>query len=130
MTSERRTTHRLNIELPAFVGIPGSPKNISLASTLNISATGVCLLSKHRFDVGQELLLKVNLPIKEKLTINVRVVWFKEIITFNGREYMSGIKIIDAMRFDEAKLVRFYAEQLIEFFKSKRDESKYFYKNE
>ncbi len=125
MTPERRTTYRLNIELPAFVEIPGSPQNVSLATTLNISATGVCLLSKHRFDVGQELFLKINLPTKEKLTIHVQIVWFKETIAFNGREYMSGIKIIDAMKFDEAKLVRFYADQLIEFFKSKRDESKY-----
>ncbi len=119
--NEKRSTHRLDIELPAVIEMEDAKKSLALATTINISGTGVCMLSKQRFNTGQELVLKINLPQEGQVAIHVKVVWVKEAMNFNTREYVAGIRITDAMKFDEAKFIKFYADKLIEFFKGKND---------
>ncbi len=119
--TEKRTTHRLDINLPAFFEIPEAQDHITIATTLNISATGLRLLTKKRLEVGQELPLQINLSHEQTITIHVRVVWVKESYSNTTREYLMGIKIKDSMQADESKFVRFYAEKLMDFFKHKKD---------
>lgn len=119
--NEKRTTHRLDIELPATIEMQGVQKAAALATTLNISGTGVCLQSKQRFNVGQDLVIKLKIPEEGQVSIHVKVVWVKEAMNFNTREYIAGIRITDAMKLDEAKFIKFYADQLIGFFKGKNN---------
>ena len=115
--NERRTTHRLNIELPSvlesleYEGVPAR------AVTVNSSGTGVCIVSKEKFEDGKEFLLKIKMPDGEIITIKVKVVWWKEVKGFNGREFLCGIRIEEDMQFEEPKFIKFYADKLVEFFK-------------
>ncbi|MFA5088749.1 MAG: PilZ domain-containing protein [Candidatus Omnitrophota bacterium] len=117
--SDKRRCHRLNVELPASFKISDAQKHVSLATILDISALGICLTSKERLVAGQELQLQVILPVNERIVLQAKVIWVKELIAYDVREYKVGIQIIDRVGTDEAKFIKFFADQFLEFFKEK-----------
>jgi len=112
-TNDKRRCHRLKVELPASFKASDEHKNLSIASTIDVSAIGICLISKEKLAVGQELPLHVTLPDDRRLTLNVKVIWVKEEIVSDINEYKMGIKINDGMKADEKKFVKFVAKEMI-----------------
>lgn len=109
---EKRRCHRIGIELPASYQASQAFRSISIATTLDISATGLCLLTREPLLVGQEIALQITLPVEGRIIVNVRVIWVKEIYTAMTTEFQIGLQIIEPMRADERAFVRFYAKQL------------------
>ncbi|MFH1360233.1 MAG: PilZ domain-containing protein [Candidatus Omnitrophota bacterium] len=114
---DRRRCHRLNIELPASYQAQGNQGSLTVASTLDLSATGICLRSRDKLHQGQKLPVQVTLPAGEKILIHVEVIWVQEIYEASPTEFKIGLKIDEPLKADESKFVRFYASQLLEFFK-------------
>ena len=112
--SDKRRCHRLHIELPATFKISEKDEEISLGTTLDVSALGLCLLTKEVLKVGQELALQLILPRGEKIRLQVKVVWVKE-TDFYGieDEFMAGIKILEPFRADEVKFIKFFVKELL-----------------
>ena len=82
--------------------------------TININATGLCLSCAETLTVGQELAIMVALPLGEKLTIQVKVIWIREVETagVNDGEFRVGVKIMEPEKPDEKKFIQFYKEHL------------------
>lgn len=119
MTNEHRRSHRIKIELPASFKASKTQNHSSVASVLDISATGICITTRDALDLGQELSIQVRLPSDEKLTVKAKVVWVKENIVLNDREYCMGIKLLEPMNEDEAKFVRFYVSKLFGVYRTR-----------
>ena len=110
MTDKRRT-HRLRIQLPARFKL-NNKLSFSDAFTLNISAKGLCFNTREQPKIGEEFLLQVELPDKDKALINTIVIWVRE--TDMVGSYDIGVKISEEMQYDEAKFVRYYAQKLLD----------------
>ena len=119
MKNENRRSHRIKIELPASFKASKVQSHSSVATILDISATGICITTRDPLVFGQELAIQVRLPTDEKLSVKAKVVWVKEHIILNDREYTIGIKLMEPMNEDEAKFVRFYVGKLFEAYKGK-----------
>jgi c-di-GMP-binding flagellar brake protein YcgR len=114
--SDKRRCLRFSIELPAWY--KNSKNNDFLnAVTLDISATGICFVAEEEIEVGQELLMKVKLPPRETILINTKVVWVRGLFGSGATEHRVGVKIIEPIRFDEAKFVQFCAKIMLDLFK-------------
>lgn len=109
---ERRRTHRLQIRLLARFGPADSPEGFRQTTTLNINVKGLCLLSTSPYPSGTPLLVQVQIPSGEEIVVHADVIWTKKAVMSEG--YLIGVKINDTMKADEAKFVRFYAQQLLE----------------
>jgi len=115
---DKRRCHRLKIQLPACYRISDQNDDLAIGSTIDISAIGICLLSKEKLEVGQELPIQVTLPEDDKIVIHVKVIWVKEAYDSSSpeSEYKMGLKILEPLKGGESKLVRYYAKQLLTFF--------------
>jgi Tfp pilus assembly protein PilZ len=109
---EQRRSHRLAIELPASFMVEEGQTFEALAVTLDISATGLRLHSRHPLRVGQEVPLRLRLPNDERIVIKVTIIWMKEVVVFNMREYQMGVKITDQVTENEIKFIKVYAKEL------------------
>lgn len=113
---DSRHCHRLNVELPVSFETPYQQEATSLAATLDISATGMSLITKERLDKGQELALRVGLNKGEPLTIHVEVVRVEDVNQLGHlgglKEFKVGLKIVEPMQADEKLFVKYFAEQL------------------
>lgn len=117
---EKRRCHRFNIELPVwFKSCSVGDDMVAIASTMDISATGMSFVAKEELEKGQELLLQVKLPSDETLTVKTRVIWIREDFGAAIREYRVGLQVVEPVRNDESKFVKFVAAQMIEFYKGK-----------
>jgi hypothetical protein len=113
---EKRRCLRFRIELPASFQAYEGQKHISIGTTIDISAIGICLLTKEKMQEGLELPLRIGLPTGEKIVIYVKTMWVRESVTFGGREYRVGLKIVDPIKGDESKFIKFCAKQMLAFF--------------
>ena len=114
---EQRRTQRLKIEIPATFKITNQQEHVSIGTTLNISATGLCLQTKERLTPGQDLAISLNLPSYEKVTMNVRVIWVQETDFSLTSDYLIGIKITESLKSEEVKFIKYYVSQLLDFYK-------------
>ena len=118
--SDKRRCHRLKVELPVCFPSPLNNEEMVLAATMDISATGICLVTKEPLDVGQELAIQVELPTGEKPVIHVHVIRVEEMIEMVAlggfKEYKIGFKITGPVEEDESVFVKYYAEKLKEVF--------------
>ena len=108
---EQRHTHRFRIELPASFQLVKKPY-VSMATTLDVSATGLCIRTREPLHKGQKVILRVRLPDEELLTLDTRVVRVEEDSSLMNREYKVGIQIVDQLKGDQVKFVKFYAKLL------------------
>jgi len=117
--SDKRRSHRLKIELPASFEIKSFAGNqISIATTLDISATGICLVSKEKLNIHDKMTVNVNLGKEGRVKVDAEVVWVKSAASYGGSsEYHIGLKIREPLTDDATKFVRFYATELLNFFK-------------
>ncbi len=117
---DKRRCHRLNVELPVTFLAPGKEQELVLAATMDISATGICLVTKEPLDIGQELVIRVELPTGEKPQIHVNVIRVEEMIQMaelgGFKEYKIGLLITGPVEADESVFVKYYAEKLKEVF--------------
>ena len=115
---EKRRYHRFSVQLPCSFKSPNSVSSIATATTLDISALGLCFTSKEELKMGQALPLEITLPDNERIMIYVEVVWVKESDVLTYSEYTTGVKILEPMRGDEPKFIKFYAAKLLTMLKS------------
>ena len=127
--SENRVSQRLNIELPVSYRSVCFPGKAFSGNTLNVSASGLCLKIGTKFDIGEELSIKVTLPSREKLTVSIKVIWVQQVFAGDGAdiksdavEYKIGVQITEPLRIGELKFVRFYAGAL-RFFSSQNQQN-------
>lgn len=114
---ENRRAHRLRIEIPATFKISKSQEHISIATTVDVSALGLCLQTKETLRAGQELTLTLKLSSAEKVNLNAVVVWFRTADFSLGGEYTAGIKLTESPKEEEVKFIKFYVSKLMEFYK-------------
>lgn len=114
---EKRRCHRFKIELPAWFKSSAADEEFSIGTTVDVSATGMCLVSKAKLKLNQDLLLQVKLPSEEILFIKGKIVWVKD--DFRGiiPEYRVGFRI-ETSNLDELKFVRFCAMKMLEFYRA------------
>ena len=114
---ENRRAHRLRIEIPATFKVSKNQEHISIATTVDVSALGLCLQTKETLRAGQELALTLKLPNQEKVNLNAVVVWFRTADFSLGGEYTAGIKLTESPKDEEVKFIKFYVSKLMEFYK-------------
>jgi hypothetical protein len=123
--SDQRRTHRLAIQLPATFFTPGWDEEVSFASTVDLSATGISFTTKELLIKGQRIKFCLQLPNHRLVTIVgeiIRVVEKKEWAFLGGlSEYEVGMKILEPIAGDEVEYVRFLAAKMKEFFGKKND---------
>lgn len=114
---ERRRCLRFSIELPAWYRKPKS-REFSDSVTLDISATGICCVVKEEIPRGTELTMRIKLPPKEVILINTKVIWVESLFGAGAQEYRIGVKIMEPIRFDEKKFVKFCAKIMLDLFRT------------
>jgi len=117
---EKRRYHRMNIQIPVSFEI-GEPKWLVLASTLDISATGLSVQLNEPVAVGQMLSLTIGLDDQRMVKVSAQVIWIKEKKGPQDKQYQIGLKIVDKMDQDEIDFVRFIAKKMFEYFARPKD---------
>lgn len=123
MSLEQRRCFRFKMELPAWFRNSRSQKDLSLATTLDVSATGMCLATREALEVGQEILMQVKLPPEDRVIIRTRVVWVREIAGTMVREYQVGLRLVEPMQYEEGKFVKFFAKKMLDFWHQQKPSS-------
>lgn len=114
--ADKRRCHRINVELPITFKFSEKQKNISLATSVDISALGLRLLTKESLSIDQVILLNIKVGKKENFLIKAKVMWIEEKSILSFKEFLIGVKIIDSMDCDEAKFLKFFATKMIDSF--------------
>ena len=109
---DRRRVHRIDFELPLTFKVGDPQQNLSIATTVNISAVGLCFVTKEELQKGQQLPIQIQLPNQGKVVISTKVVWVKEKGILRDKEYAIGVEIIEPMKKEEAKFIKFFAKEL------------------
>lgn len=81
MYEERRKYPRLNVNVRVNWDKAGSsaPRQSEKSDiTKNVSEGGICLIVYDKPEIGQHLLLKIELPAKKIIQSKGRIVWVKE----------------------------------------------------
>lgn len=113
--NDKRRYHRMRIAVPmSFVTPPDQAR--PLATTLDISGLGLSFETDRELKVRQELLMYLLLPGEDRVEAHGRVARVERI---SPSRFKIGVEIVDPIKFDEKKLVKFYAAQLKEFFSPK-----------
>ncbi|MGC4114031.1 MAG: PilZ domain-containing protein [Myxococcales bacterium] len=73
--SERRMTPRHPLRLGVRFSTPQELASAVRASTLNVGLGGLCLLTKHSYEKGTELMLKIELGPTEVIDVVGIVAW-------------------------------------------------------
>jgi len=114
--TEQRRYHRMKIEIPMTFRIPPSEKMITTA-TLDISGTGVAFWTDEPLKLRQELLIYLLLSGQESVELHAKVVAVKAEPSSVGHPGSRvSVRIVDPIKFDEKKFVKFYSDKLIELF--------------
>ncbi len=114
---EKRRCFRFKLEVPAwFKNTRYQQKDLSIASTVNVSATGIALTTREPLEVGQQILMQVKLPPDERVIVRAEVVWVKDITRTFIPEYQVGLRLVEPMQYEEGKFVKFCAQKMLEFF--------------
>ena len=114
---EKRRCHRVNIELPVCFELLGA---MYLAKTVDISATGLCILSRQELKIGDKVTVQVTLPGLARVILDVKVIWVRTKGASLIDEYRMGLQIVKTAKSDQEKYVRFYARQLKKAFAEKK----------
>lgn len=114
---DKRRCHRLNLQLPVSFRKLDDQQHLSMGSTLDVSALGMRMSSKEELRKGQVLDLYIGLSSVEKIKIHTRVIWVEEKDIFGSKEYLVGLKIIDSMKFDEKKFIKYFSGKFLDYFK-------------
>jgi len=114
--TEKRLYHRMKIEVPVCFE-RGNQKDLGMASTLDISATGLSFQLKEPLTIGETLRLTIGIDEDKSVKVQARVMWLKEKIVKDQKVYTAGLKVVDKMDQDEMEFVRFIARKMFEHFK-------------
>jgi len=109
---ERRRCHRLRIKLSAWFKTHHYDESYSQVFTMDVSATGMSFITKEELELRRHLLVEVQLP-NEKLTLHTQVVWVDGDFQTAVREYKVGLMLVEPLKYDEKKFVKYCAEQMI-----------------
>jgi len=120
MKREQRRSYRLNLDLPATFQIFDVEMKPARASIQDVSAVGICFLTKTEVKPGQKITLRVTLPGKEAVAVHGTAVWCKQKVLYDVTEYRLGVKIDDPIKGDEGKFVKFYANKFMEHYRYKK----------
>jgi hypothetical protein len=102
---EKRRYHRLALQVPLQFRVPPS-KNRIMASTRNISGTGILFRTDENVKVRQELLMYFQLPgYAGESEIHGKVVRVE-----SGQV---AVRVMDPIKFDERRYAKFYASNLL-----------------
>jgi len=115
---ERREYHRMKVSVPMSFCIPPDFSRC-LSTTLDIGGTGLSFTTAVAPQPRQELLLYLMLPGEEKVEVHARVIRTERI---SPQRFKVGVRIVDPIKFDEKKFVKFYAGQLKELFSKQKDQ--------
>ncbi|MDP8264688.1 MAG: PilZ domain-containing protein [Candidatus Aceula lacicola] len=117
--NDKRRCHRLRIELPVNFKISESTGKTALATALDVSGLGLRISTKEKLNVEDIFPLQIKTPDNKKIKVEVKVMWVEELNVHGSKEYLAGVQIMDDMFFDEAAFVKFFANQILDYFKRK-----------
>ena len=112
---EKRTYHRMQASVPMSFRVPPDESR-SLTTTLDIGGLGISFATAKELKVRQELLMYLLLPGEERVEVHAKVVRIERV---SPSRFKVGVRILDPIKFDEKKFIRFYAAKLREFFSKK-----------
>ncbi len=118
---DKRDSKRLDIHLTAIFRAPDVDDGICFASTVDLSASGLCLLTKVKLNQGQKWPFELVLPTDERILLKTEIVWIEEWDVLVSTEYKAGVKLTDAITPTIARYAKFYNEKLREAVCSKDD---------
>ena len=113
---ERRNYHRMKISVPMSFCVPPDTAHI-FTTTLDISGIGVSFATDKEVKVRQELLMYILIPEGERAEVHAKVV---RVARVSPSRFQVGVRILDPIKFDEKKFVKFYAGKLKEYFSPKK----------
>ncbi len=116
---ERRSYQRFDVQIPVEYKFAAFQDQTTQASSLDISANGLRFRIKERPMIGDEVHLTVDLPAQQKIKLAAKVVWSKAI---ENDEYDIGVKLADTKSKDGKIFMDFYAQQLLVFMESNKDQ--------
>lgn len=108
---ERRNWPRVNINLTGRYRVMSGQELFYQTTVVNLSAQGVCFLTKQPLEPFTEVELQLNMNGHEKITVTARVMWVSE--SKERNEFMAGVKIVESGKKDEEKFIRFYCRQIL-----------------
>jgi len=123
--SDKRRCQRFPIEVPATFQLADSDENISFAATVDVSATGLSIITKEPLPKGQQIIINLQFPHHKIWVIHAEVmrVEAKDALMFLGgiMEFKVGIRIVEPIQGDEREYIRYIAEKIKEA--TKRDKT-------
>lgn len=120
--NDKRRSYRLSVELPLSFIAKENQRHISIGTTLDVSAIGICLTTKDSLAIDQELSVRTKLPNGESIKLRIKVIWVKDTTTFKQKEYKVGVKIVDTGNPDESKFIKYYASVFLSSYSNIVDE--------
>lgn len=87
-----------------------------MATTLDLSGTGLRLRSRTPLEVGRHVAVKLLLPGDERVVLKTKVVWIKEDGPPLDREFQIGLQLEDAMDDGARAFIRFVAGKMLDFY--------------
>jgi hypothetical protein len=124
--TDHRHTHRIKLSLPVCFQDPKQKEVLAISTTLDISVSGLALVTKEPLEPGQEIALNVELPDAEMVYLDVKVVRVEprvQMAQLGGyKEFLIGLRINEPLTAGAKKFVHFYAQQLKQAEETKHDE--------
>jgi c-di-GMP-binding flagellar brake protein YcgR len=104
---EKRQFKRRQILIDVSCDIQAGAKGIG-SSTKDISAGGICLVSKELFEVDNIMEFRFVIPDTEKaIQITGKVMWIEKSSVHTDRFYYSGIEFMDIDDIDRDLIAKF-----------------------
>ncbi len=114
MSSDKRRCHRLKIELPVSLNLPEERSDLILSTTLDISGLGFQIVTRQKYQIGQEISAQIGVSPDEKIKVLTKVVRVEERRGENKGEYLVGLKLADHMPHDEARFLKYFTKKLLD----------------
>lgn len=117
--SDKRRCHRLRLELPVKFKTSEETGKTAMAIALDVSGLGLRISTTERMNVEDIFPLQIKTPDNKKIKVEVKVMWVEEVSVRGTKEYLAGVQIMNDMFFDESEFVKFFANQILDYFKKK-----------
>lgn len=111
---EKRRCQRLKIKMPAMIKAIDQDRGLSIATTVDLSGLGFRLITQEEFHLGQEILVQICIE-HQNVNLRAKVMWIEKGKDDKGSTI--GVKILETPVHDEAKFIKYFAEQLLEISK-------------
>ncbi|MFP4472823.1 MAG: PilZ domain-containing protein [Candidatus Omnitrophota bacterium] len=110
--TEQRQYPRFRVKLPVTIEYDRDDAFQRLTSTLDVSASGICVVSPDPFEKGQCVRLIMQTDKDRIISLPAHVIWQRERRLKTRTDYRVAFKLVDIMDAEEVAFVRTINRQL------------------